>query len=85
MMVDFKKLEIIKDKALQYSCNQCGNQMTKRYKLKQHTKCQAVNYTVKNFSGKADELFKIMPTQDPWNSQYFEKFQLLFKVHTPTE
>ena len=81
MMVDFKKLEIIKDKVLQFSCTQCFNQVTEMYKLKEHAKCQSVNYTEKYFSGKAVELVEIMPTQDTWNSQYFESFQLLFIVN----
>ena len=80
-MVDFKKLEIIKDKVLQFSCTQCFNQVTEMYKLKEHAKCQSVNYTEKYFAGKAVELVEIMPTQDTWNSQYFESFQLLFIVN----
>ena len=59
--------------------------MTESYKLKQHTKFQAISYTVKFFAGKSVAIFEIMPTQDPWNSNYFESFQLLFKVNNPTE
>ena len=51
--------------------------MTERYKHKQHTKFQAISYTVKYFSGKAVGLFEIMLTQDPWKSKYFETFKLL--------
>ena len=67
---NFKKLEVIKDNVLKYSCIQCGHQVTERYKLKQHTKFQAISYTVKYFYEKAVGLYEIMPTQDPWNSQY---------------
>ena len=58
---DFKKLELIKDMVLKYSCNQCGHQvtLTERNKLKQQTKFQAISYAVKYFSGKAVGLFKI--------------------------
>ena len=62
-MGDLKKLELIKDKVLKYSCNHYGH--------------QAIRYTVKYFSWKAVGLFEIMLTQDPWNSKYFETFKLL--------